>query len=124
MAERKKKKGRGRIWIFVLAAVIFIFVAIYFSQIKKSVQLLGKINPWWLAIAVLSQVATYFSSSLIFQSLFHSFQIKKKIGLVKLAELSVVTLFFNLTVPSAQISGNTFLFGYLKKKQIEPAQIL
>jgi uncharacterized protein (TIRG00374 family) len=124
MASNKKKSGRSRVWILVLAALIFIFVAIYFSQIRKSVKLLGKINAIWLGLALLSQIATYFASALNYKSLMRSFHWRKQVSVMKLAVLSIVTLFFNQTVPSAQISGNSFLFSYLKKKQVEAAKIL
>ena len=120
MAENKKTRlfSGSKIFFYILSVGIFVFVAIYFTEIKKDVKLFEKINPLWLCLALLGQAATYLFGALVFRQLLSSFKIKIKRAIWTLVQVNIVTLFFNQTVPSAGISGNTFFFNFLRKKKV------
>jgi uncharacterized membrane protein YbhN (UPF0104 family) len=126
--EKMKKPGgvlsRPQIFFYILSVLIFLFVAYYFTEIKKDIKLFGQINPYWLALAFLGQLCTYLFGAIIYQQLLHVFHIKLRWGIWKLFQVSIVTLFFNQTVPSAGISGNTFLFNFLHKRNVPVNHIL
>ena len=126
--EKKKKPGRlfskPQIFFYILSALIFIFVAYYFTEIKKDIKLFGKINPYWLALAFLGQLCTYLFGAIIYQQLLHVFHIKLRREIWNLFQVSIVTLFFNQTVPSAGISGNAFFFDFLHKRKAPVNHIL
>jgi uncharacterized protein (TIRG00374 family) len=126
MEEKKKKAlfSKSRIIFYVLSILIFIFVAYYFTEIKKDIKLFKKIDPYWLMVSVLGQVGTYFFGALIYQQLLRGSNIRLKQTIWKLLQVSLVTLFFNQTVPSAGISGNTFFFNFLHKKKIAVNHII
>jgi uncharacterized protein (TIRG00374 family) len=120
MAENKKRRlfSPSKIFFYILSIGIFVFVAIYFTEIKKDVKLFEKINPLWLSLALLGQAATYLFGALVYRRLLSIFQIKIKRAIWKLVQVNIVTLFFNQTVPSAGISGNTYFFNFLSKKKV------
>ncbi len=126
--DKKKKPGRllsrSQIFLYILSALIFIFVAYYFTEIKKDIKLFGKINPYWLALAFLGQLCTYLFGAIIYQQLLHVFHIKLRREIWNLFQVSIVTLFFNQTVPSAGISGNAFFFDFLHKRKAPVDHIL
>jgi uncharacterized protein (TIRG00374 family) len=108
----------------VLFALVVGFVIYYFSQIKEELKLLEKVNPWWLAVAIGSQFLTYLFTAGVYQVLVKAFRAPALPRLASLLKASIVSLFFNQTIPSAGISGNTFLFTFLARFNIAKAQII
>ena len=115
---------RSRLFFIIFAALIFIFVIYYFSQIKTEVRLLKKVNIYWLAAALSSQFATYFFTAIIYRFLLRAHRVEHLPGLWQLLKASIISLFFNQTVPSAGISGNTYFFNFLSKRNIRVSQII
>ena len=115
---------RSRLVFIILSALIFIFAVYYFSEIKTGVKLLDKVKVYWLAVALLSQFATYFFTAFIYRFLLGAHRLQFKPGLWQLVKASVISLFFNQTVPSAGISGNTYFFNFLSRLNIRVSQIL
>lgn len=115
---------RSRLLFIIFSALIFIFVVYYFSEIKTEVKLLKKVNVYWLVVALLSQFATYFFTALIYRFLLGAQRLEHLPGVWALLKASVISLFFNQTVPSAGISGNTYFFHFLTKLNIRVSQIL
>src|SRR4030095_14739867 len=110
--------SKYKIFFYILCIGIFVFVAVYFTEIKKDVKLFKKINPYWLSLALLGQATTYFFGALVYRQLINVFNVKIGRALWKLSQVSIVTLFFNQTVPSAGLSGNTYFFSFLRKKDV------
>ena len=108
----------------IFSALIFIFAVYYFSQIKTEVKLLEKVTVYWLALALLSQFATYFFTALIYRFLLSRHKLPHLPGVWELLKASIISLLFNQTVPSAGISGNTYFFNFLDKLNIRVSQIL
>lgn len=127
MAEKQEKKkilSTGNLFFYGLAILICIFAAYYFGEIKSDIELFRKINPFWLILAVSGQIGTYFFGAIVYQQLLLGFNIRVRQTVWELFKISFITLFFNQTIPSAGISGNTFLFNYLHKKGIAVNNII
>ncbi|MCF3107679.1 flippase-like domain-containing protein [Niabella sp. CC-SYL272] len=122
--EKKKLFSTGNIIFYGLVVLFSIFAVYYFSEIKTDIELFGKIKPYWLLFAVLGQIGTYFFGAIVYQQLLLGFHIRVRQTVWKLFKISFITLFFNQTIPSAGISGNTFLFNYLHKNGIAVNNII
>lgn len=123
----KKSKGqhsRSRIIFLVFALIIFGFVVYYFAEIKKDIKLFEKINIYWLLAALLTQLVTYIGGAMVYKSLLRMYKSSTLLSLWHVFQANFVVLFFNQTVPSAQISGNTFLLNFFIKRKIALAHAL
>ncbi|WP_176954396.1 lysylphosphatidylglycerol synthase transmembrane domain-containing protein [Niabella drilacis] len=121
MTEEPDKKtlfSKGNLIFYGLAMLISLFAVYYFGEIKTDIRLFREINPGWLLLAVLGQIGTYFFGAVVYQQLLTGFHIHIRQTVWKLFKISFITLFFNQTIPSAGISGNTFLFQYLHKYKV------
>ncbi len=111
--QKQKARQKYLLWSFVLFVLISGLVLYYFSAIKKEFILLEKVQPVWLGIAVSAQIATYGCTATIYYFLLKAYQLKEVPGLRKLFSASLISLFFNQTMPSAGISGNIFFLNFL-----------
>jgi uncharacterized protein (TIRG00374 family) len=82
------------------------------------------VNVYWLTAALLSQFATYFFTAIIYRFLLIAHRLKDLPTVWELLKASVISLFFNQTVPSAGISGNTYFFNFLAKLNMKVSQII
>lgn len=122
--HKEKVITRSQLLFIVFSALIFIFVVYYFSEIKKEFRMLKKVNVYWLAAAIFSQFITYFFTAIIYRFLLVAHRLKQLPGLWDLLRASVISLFFNQTMPSAGISGNTFIFNFLARLNMKVPQII
>ncbi|MGZ3910826.1 MAG: lysylphosphatidylglycerol synthase transmembrane domain-containing protein [Flavisolibacter sp.] len=106
---------KSHLWLiyFALFLGVFILVIKHFSGIEKDFLLLRNVQPFWLAVAIMAQMTTYVFAAFIYRFLLHAFRVPGEPGIGSLIKASIVSLFFNQTVPSAGISGNAFFFRYL-----------
>lgn len=117
-------KSKSWLLLFILFAIVFGLVVYYFREIKKEVRLLEKINAYWLFIAVVAQFLTYLFTAVIYRLLLNTQKIQRLPELWEILKASVISLFFNQTMPSAGISGNTFFFNFLSKLNVKVSQII
>ncbi|MBZ5855623.1 lysylphosphatidylglycerol synthase transmembrane domain-containing protein [Flavihumibacter profundi] len=117
-------KSRSWILFFIFFLMVFGFVVYYFSEIKTEIRLLGKVDIIWLIVAVVAQILTYLFTAIIYRLLLSAQKLKQLPKLLDILKASVISLFFNQIVPSAEISGNTFIFNFLSKLNIRVAQII
>lgn len=75
-------------------------------------------------VAVIAQLATYFFTAVIYRVLLKAFDVRALPGIWDLYKVSIVSLFFNQTIPSAGISGNTYLYNYLERKHVAVSSIV
>lgn len=122
--KSEKFKMKYWLWYFIFFAVVFIFLTYYFSEVKKEFVLLESVNPYWLTLALLSQFMTYFFTALIYLLLLRGYNLRHLPRLGELIKASVVSLFFNQTVPSAGISGNTYFFKFLSRFSISMEHVV
>ena len=123
-AREKKLISRSKLIFYIFSVFIFLFVVYYFSKIKTEIKLLGKVNVYWLLPAVLAQGCTYLFNAIIYRSLLGAYKLQKLPSLWDLFQVSIVSLFFNQTVPSAGVSGNTFFFNFLVKRNMPIPKII
>ncbi|WP_143306457.1 lysylphosphatidylglycerol synthase transmembrane domain-containing protein [Chitinophaga vietnamensis] len=118
-----KEKIKPAYWVWSLVFLVFAVVLIvhYFPDIKKEVLLLGKVNGYWLAMAICSQLLTYLFAALVYRLLMKSFPLQRYPPLWEMMKASLISLFFNQAVPSGGISGNTFIFRFLKRFKMHAA---
>src|SRR5436189_5355479 len=116
--KKRRLFSRSKIFFYVLSVVIFVFIAFYFTEIKKDIKLFGKVNGYWLGLAIFGQAGTYLFGAIIYRQLLRVFAIKIRITTWALFQASIITLFFNQTVPSAGVSGNTFFFNFLRRRKV------
>jgi uncharacterized protein (TIRG00374 family) len=122
-SRNKNLISRGSIFFYIFSLVLFAGVAYYFSEIEKEVKLLEKINAWWLLAATGAQLLTYLFTAIVYKLLLSGLSIHN-IRLRILYKVSVISFFFNQVVPSAGVSGNTFLFNFFVKRKLQPFRII
>jgi uncharacterized protein (TIRG00374 family) len=96
-------------------------VIYYISTIKTDIKLLQKVNIFWLAAAITGQAATYLFSALVYQNLLKLFKEHNRLSIWQLFRASIVALFTDQIIPSAGISGSSFIFNFLVKRKLTAA---
>jgi len=122
--HNEKLFTRSRLFFIIFSAILIVFVVYYFPEIRKEIRMLKKVNVYWLIAAIVSQFLTYFFTAVIYRFLLAAHKIKQAPGLWDLLKASLISLFFSQTVPSAGVSGNTFIFNFLSKSKIKVTQII
>lgn len=125
-ASEKNQPVRPISWLlfFIFFALVFILIVYYFSEIKRDVKLLKKVNVFWLSVAILAQFLTYLFTAMIYRQFLIAYRLQSRPRLWDLLQASVISLFFNQTMPSAGISGNAFFFNFLARLNIRVTQII
>lgn len=118
---RQKLRGRALLLSFIFFILMLAFVIYYFSEIKKDVTLLKKVNPYLLILAIIFQLLTYLFAANVYRLLLG--QDAHQLKLRDLIKATVISLVFNQTIPSAGISGNTFMLTFLRRFNIKMAAI-
>lgn len=117
LREDEKPKTWEWFFFFILFILATAIIFYYFAEIKKEFILLERVNVLWLTAAVLAQFLTYIFTASIYRNVLKSQKIRFP-GLWALTIASLISLFISQTVPSAGISGNTFIFHFLSKYHI------
>ena len=99
--DKKKIFSTPQIFFLVISIILSILIVVYFTQIKRDLQLFKKIDPYWLILALAGQACTYLFGALVYTQLIKAFNIHIHNKTWKLFQVSIVTLFLNQTVPSA-----------------------
>lgn len=116
--------SRARWFFYLFALIALAFVLYSFPEIRKSFRLLQQVNSYWLVAAAVLQISSYWLTAMVYRVLLGAFGVHNRPTVKELGAASVIALFFNQTIPSASVSGNTFLFHYLQKKAIASPLIL
>lgn len=124
LVNKRKSFSGSKIFFYIFSVLLFLSVIYYFSEIEREIVLLEKVKLYWLLSAIVVQCATYLVNAFIYQLLMKGYNIQPLPGLPELFRISLISLFFNQTVPSANISGNTFIFNYLLKRKINGGRIV
>ena len=122
--HQKKKHSRATVFFYVFTVFLLLFGFYYFSEIKEGIRLLGDVDLAWLSMAIAAQLLTFLFTAIVYYLLLKSLEGRNAISLGSLYRASVISVFFNQTIPSAGISGNTFLFNFLLKKDIPTSSII
>lgn len=109
------ENARAIIAIIILIGC-FAFVGFHFEEASASLAILKDANPWWVALAIILQVLTYFFSGGIFYEVLRA--AKQHIPLRRLAALSVERISVNQIAPAAGITGNVYIFMAFRRFDI------
>ena len=112
-----------RSWASVITLLLLALV-IYFSwpEIVRAKELLGQVNLWILALLIPVQILVYFAAG---EMVFSYLRRKKAISHIPPAEQGIMALelnFVNHTLPSAGVSGISYMTWRLSKLGISPAR--
>jgi len=116
--DENKLFSRSQIFFYAFAVLLTILAIYYFADLKRSLKLFQKVNVYWLAAAIAGQAFTYMAGALVYYDLLRMFKVKPVPTLWKVVQANIVVLLFNQTVPSAQVSGNTFFLNFLSKRDV------
>ena len=122
LPTKKRSKNIFSIFFYILAFFLVIFCIRYFGTIDDNIKLFQQVRPIWLLVALAAQAGTYFFNALAFRVLLKVYTQKAIFSIRELFEISVVSLFFNQTIPSAGWSGKAFFSKELIKKGIAPEE--
>jgi len=120
--NKKRSKSAFSILFYIIAFLLVIFCIRYFGTIDSNIRLFRQVRPIWLLVALVAQAGTYFFNALAFKVLLRIYTQKVIFSVKELFEISVVSLFFNQTIPSAGWSGKAFFSKELIKKGIPPEE--
>ena len=104
----------------MLAAVII--AALHFSEERELVRITKTAQPWWLAIAVLLQVGTYFAQGETLRVVTRA--AKVSVPLSTAFKLSLAKLFIDQALPSAGISGTVVVARALEQRGVSRAVVM
>ncbi|SHN25166.1 lysylphosphatidylglycerol synthase transmembrane domain-containing protein [Chitinophaga sp. CF418] len=111
-------------WSLAIFVLLLILVIHYFPEIRKEFKLLRKVNAYWLSLAIFSQLMTYFFNAMVYFFLLRTFKQERLPKVGALIRASVISLFFDQVMPSAGISGKTYIFSFLGRFKIETAKVI
>ncbi|NIG54069.1 lysylphosphatidylglycerol synthase transmembrane domain-containing protein [Chitinophaga sp. Cy-1792] len=113
-------------WIWTVIFIVFAVVLVihFLPEIKKDLLLLKSVKFYWLAFAIMAQLLTYFFAATVYRILIRSYHLKENPSIGALIKATIISLFFNQTVPSGGISGNTFIFRFLKRFDMPVTDII
>jgi uncharacterized protein (TIRG00374 family) len=100
---------------FLLLAAL-VYVVLNYGELARFTQLLGHIDPFWIALASLFQAGTYFSLALVWHRALAVNGVSFPLG--NLFPLAFAKLFADQILPSAGISGITFVIGAFRQRNV------
>jgi len=123
-SDKKQFPGISAILFYPVIFVLVIFCIEYFGTIKNDFMLFERMQPLWLFAALISQIGTYYLNSRAYQLLLLSYMDNTIFSLKELFQINITMLFFNSTVPSVGLSGDTFFSKLLSKRGISATRSL
>jgi uncharacterized protein (TIRG00374 family) len=115
--EKTQHTGPWVSWLLgaaLLAAVII--SALHFTDTREFVNLLKRAQPWWVAVAIVLQAATYLAQGGVWG------RVAARCGYSlpprTAVELSFAKLFFDQALPSAGLSSSVFTAKALEQRQV------
>jgi uncharacterized protein (TIRG00374 family) len=100
--------------LLLLAALVY--AGMNYGELSRFAQLIVNINPIWIVMASLFQVATYFSLALAWYRAFAVNGIAYPLG--RLFPLAFAKLFADQALPSAGISGIAFVINAFRQRSV------
>ncbi|HHD92692.1 MAG TPA: hypothetical protein ENL06_03705, partial [Candidatus Portnoybacteria bacterium] len=123
MSKILKLKWRQIFGIILLVAVVTLLYR-YRSEIKYSVDLTKQIRPFYLFFILMAQFCTYVADALIIKKLFEIFNKSKQISFGDFFQVALVMKFINNALPSAGVSGSSFLINFFHQKSVKNGQAI
>ena len=98
---------------FLFILIVFLgaaFVFLSFGELESILETLQQGNIWFILLAILIQVAWFFTMGLIYQSLYHVLDMQE--SMYRLALLSASATFVNIVAPTIGMSGMAFFISH------------
>ncbi len=109
------RRGNGGRWLSWLVGIALISVlciaALHFSEAEEIARIAERAQPWWLAVALVLQSATYFAQGEIWRVIGKA--AGHTLSRAEAARLSVAKLFVDQALPTAGVSGTAAVARYL-----------
>ena len=111
---------RGRNWISWLLGIALVFAvaiaAFHFSEQRQFVRIVQTAEPWWVALALLLQAATYMAQGGIWRcvALTCGYRVPRE----KAFELGLARLFTDQALPSAGLSSSIMILKALERRGV------
>lgn len=96
---------------------LLLFVAVrHRDDAPRLLTALGRVDPWWLALAALLQIPTYLGVGATYRMT--SGALLARVPLWASTKMAVVNLFVNSAIPTAGLSGNFFLVKMMTRRGV------
>lgn len=118
--DNQKKIPAADIVFYFLLLLLAVLVFSHFTELEKIFALFKQINPFWFVLALLTQVFTYFFTANIYHSLLALYDNESAISRSDLFKVSIISLFLSQAIPTAGLSGGSYLVHFLQKKKLSP----
>ena len=119
----KKLKWR-QIFSVALLVIVVILLYRYRGEIKYSANLARQIRPSYLFFILIAQTLTYLFDALIIEKLFKIFNQTEEVPFKKFFQVAIVAKFINNVLPSAGVSGSSFLINFFHQRSIRNGQAI
>jgi uncharacterized membrane protein YbhN (UPF0104 family) len=107
-------------FITLIPGILLLLALVYFGmnygELSRFIRLIVNIDPFWIALATLFQLATYFFLSMVWYRGLAVNGTVYPIG--RLFPLAVAKLFADQALPSGGISGIAFVINVFKKRDV------
>lgn len=107
---------------FLLLIVLVIFVFRHLGDASSFVSLLGQVEPRWLPLVILLQLATYGCVGMAWNTILRTGG--QRVRLRELSRMAVEKLSVDQLVPAVGLSGNLVVFQAMKRSGIPHARAL
>lgn len=110
---------RGRFFALIPGILLLAglaYAGMNYGQLARFAQLVGNIDPFWIAVACLFQAATYFALALVWYRALAVNGAAYPLG--KLYPLAVAKLFADQALPSAGVSGIAFVINAFRHREV------
>ncbi len=105
-----------RLWLGLLLLSALIAAVTHFGDIKHFLAQMQRAEPAWLVVALLLQVATYFSVAELWRRAL--LRGKARVPLASLVPLGLAKLFSDQALPTGGMSGTAFLVAALSRRGV------
>ncbi len=105
-----------RLWLGLLLLAALIATVTHFGDIEHFVGLIQRAAPAWLAVALLLQLATYFSVAELWRRAL--LRGGARVPLASLVPLGLAKLFSDQALPTGGMSGTAFLVAALSRRGV------
>lgn len=123
MSKILKLRWRQIFGVILLVAVVILLYR-YRGEIKYSANLTKQIRPSYLFFILVAQIFTYLADALIIKKLFEIFNKAKQVSFGDFFQVAVVMKFINNALPSAGVSGSSFLVDFFHQKSVKNGQAM
>jgi Mg2+-importing ATPase len=109
-------------WLLGIALLVAVVVAaVHYTDERAFFRLLRQAEPWWVAVAVLLQAATYVAQGGIWRRV--AAACGYPLGRRAAFELSLAKLFADQALPSAGLSSTILVAKALERRQLPPPMV-